>query len=407
MLVKSIAHQKYVGPRALFDPYYTPPELIGLNKERHSMQSLLQDAIRDQYPIILSLYGLRGVGKTALTRKVITNLQKSNLKSTQKLEIYYVNCEEKESSQILYSLINGLSRSQHFDLSPDAILNTSLASQINLLNHLISKSVGSDSSLLFYLDSIEHSQPNFINKIMDVSISQSCMMVGSFNVLKSSPYLTDFKKSDIQIQLNTYNPASLERISRDRCKLAFKHPVEPDVIRYMIDLVYSYDYCVPESCICVLRKLYPILESDSTMTPECIQDICRIQLKDYSIDEIYIAEFISETDMVDRIALDEISSFFKSQSRYYTTYSELGSMYKIACENLKYDFIQSHFQFFVSKLERIGLLQPSTFHPRSHNYSTRTNQNSVTRLYFLTISPQVFSDILDVSFGVVPFDSYD
>ncbi len=209
MSTKSGFHQNYVGPRALFDPFYLPSELIGLKKEQSSLQSILKDAIQDQYPVMLSLYGLRGIGKTTLTRKSIAALESSNSNKSQHIDMHYVNCEEKDSNQIVFSLINGLSRSQNYELEPSSILNATPGNQINLLNHLISKSSYSDDSLLFFLDSIEYTQPQLINKLMDVCSSQSCFLVTSFNLLKSSLYLSEFKKPDVQIQLSTYSPTDL------------------------------------------------------------------------------------------------------------------------------------------------------------------------------------------------------
>jgi len=417
MSTKSVSRKTYVGPRALFDPYYLPPNLIGLKKEQNSMQSILKDAIQDHYPIVLSLYGLRGIGKTTLTRKAIATLEKSKTKINQHINMHYVNCEEKDSSQIVFSMINGLSRSLNYDLEPNSILNATHGSQINLLTHLISKSTNGttsicppkqEKSLLFFLDSIEYIQPQVINKLMDVCISQSCFMVTSFNVLKSSPYLSEFRKPDVQIQLDTYSPRSLEKICKNRCDAAFKHTVDNTMIRYLTDLVNEYDFCVPESCLRVLRELYPLIDGNSYVDPGQIQDACRYHFKNYSIDEISIAEFISETDIVDRLALDEISSFFRSQTRFYITYTELVDLYKVACESLEYNFKQSNFSNFIRGLQRVGLMQTSNFthqngqHPQPLS-SSFPNEN-LNQYYFLTISPQMLNEILDVAFGLITFD---
>lgn len=397
MSTKSVIHKSYVGPRALFDPFYVPSELIGLNKEQNSMQSILKDAIQDRYPIILSLYGLKGIGKTTLTRKTIAGLESSK---SVNLDMHYVNCEEKDANQIVFSLINGISQSLNYDLSAESILHSTPSNQINLLTHLITKTIKSDELILFFLDSVEYTQPRLINKLMDVCTSQSCILVTSFNILKSSPCLLEFKKPDLQIQLNTYTPTTLEKISINRCNAAFKYPVERMMIRYLSDLVSEFDYCVPESCLRVLRELYPLIERNAYVDPEQIQDACRYQFKNYSIDEISIAEFISETDLVDRLALDEISSFFQSQTRYYIKYSELANMYKVACESLECQYILNSFNKFTRKLQRVGLLQPSTF----INEMVDKKVKITNPFYFLTISPQMLNEILDFAFGFISFE---
>jgi hypothetical protein len=402
MSTQTISQKSYIGPRALFDPYYIPSELVGLDKEQKIMDSLLKDAIQDQYPIVLSLYGLRGIGKTALTKKAISNLTPLNTRESPPIQSCYVNCEEKGSNQIIFSMIDKLSSSLNYDLPPESILHASTSNQINMLSHLITKtqSQKKHNSLLFLLDSIEYTQPLFINKIMDICTSQFCFLVTSFNLLKSSPFLMEFKKPDIQIQLNTYTPSNLEKISMDRCNIAFTHPIERTIIRYITDLVNEFDYSVPESCLRVLRELYPVLESNSPFIQSQIQDVSRYQFKCHSIDEISIAEFVSETDMVDRLAIDELSSFFHSQSRFYINFAELVNIYKVACENLENQFNSRNFKDFLHKLQRVDLLQPSKF----NSQKTSTQQNPTNQLYFLTISPQMLNDILDVAFGLIAFD---
>ncbi len=412
---KSALSKTYVGPRALFDPYYLPPELVGLKKEQKSMQSILADAFQDHYPIILSLYGLRGIGKTTLTRKTLSALKTSTSKNNQQMVMHYVNCEEKNSDQIIFALVNELSQSLSYNLDPNTILDANLANLINLFTHLVSKSknfilgkksIHQDNQehfLMFFLDSIEYMEPNLFNKINDVCKTQSCYLITSFNLLKSSPYLSDFKKPDLQIQLHTYSPRNLEKISLERCNAAFKHPIDRIMVRYVTDLVNEFDYCVPESCLRVLRDLYPIIEGNSHVNPEEIQNACRYQFKRFSIDEISIADFISETDIVDRLALDELNSFFQTQTRFYVTHRELINMYRVACESMEYEFQEMNFNRFLRGLLRIVLLQPSNFKCRT-NSQIKTSFSTMEKLYFLTISPQILNEILDVAFGLVAFD---
>jgi Cdc6-like AAA superfamily ATPase len=351
---------------------------------------------------------MKGIGKTALARKTIASLFEEKAIGSSNFDIYYVNCEEKESDQILFSLINSISQSLKYDLDPNSILNATLGSQFNLLTHLITKTSNFNREILFLLDSIESIQPLFINKFVDVCSSQFCHLITSFNVLKSSPYLLDFKRPDFQFQLSTYSSEELKKISKDRCEAAFKCSINDDLIRYLTDLVTQFGYKVPESCLRILRDLYPIIEENPNIEPGKIQDACRCQFKGYTIDEISIAEFVSETEMIDRLALDEISSFFRTQSCFYISAQELATLYKIACENLEDDFSQLKFTDFVNCMHRVGLLQTSNFIQRSqeplNKSEPRFSVGKSDQLFFLSISPQMLSEILDVSFGLPSFD---
>ncbi|MBN2155709.1 MAG: hypothetical protein JW776_06680 [Candidatus Lokiarchaeota archaeon] len=414
MSSKSHYRLEYMGPRALFDPHFLPPNLIGLQKERNILKSILSDSIHDQFPLILSLYGLNGVGKTSLTRKVIQELgiSQNGLKNNAEepnltIQSCYVNCEKKKPEEILFFLINTLSNTFDYKIDPRPIMKATMVTQMNLLTHLISKTLTKtpQSTFFFFFDSTEYMQPTLINKLKSVCASLSCSLVTSFNLLKSSPYLAEIHKSDFQIQLSTYKPSILERIISDRCELAFKSPIEINIIRYITDMVCEFDCCVPEKCIQVLRELYPIIQSNGYIADTSqIQDACRFQLKGYTINEISIAEFVSDTEIIDRLALDNICSFFQSQNRYYISYGELMYMYNIACESIDCVFERSQFHKLIKNLDRIGLMQPSNLIHNASNKTSLSNLDQEKFVYFLSISPQLFSEILDVSFGLSELD---
>jgi hypothetical protein len=75
-------------------------------------------------------------------------------------------------------------------------------------------------------------------------------------------------------------------------------------------------------------------------------------------------------------------------------------MYRVASESLEENFSETHFQRFLNDLVKVGCLQASNFSSYQKN---RDRTYFGDELFFLAISPQLFSEILDVSFGQYGF----
>lgn len=406
----------YIGPRALFDPFFIPDHLFDLEKDERNLCGLLSDAIIDNFPASISIYGVQGVGKTVLVNKAIKSLSEENSifnKNNIDFLPILINCSSKDSHQIVFSMLNSLVITLNsqinlgFELTPEFVLKSDTSQLWNLFKFLNSKT--NNIPKIYFLDSVEFSKPKIINKIMTAAISEPFILINSFNVPKCSPYLLDFKKSDFQVQLGSYSSKTLMDITQDRCKHSLRQPVGSEINKFIVDLVCQFDKKVPGSCVRVLRELYPVLNSDANISGSKIREICRGQFEGFSLDELSIAEFISESDIIDRIFLDNICSYFINSGDFYITYEELFVTYKIACESIEYKPKAYEFQKILDRLNGISLLIPSEINS-VENFSlnkgiveklmVKTRKTSaVAPNYFLTVPPDFLNDMLDVSFG--------
>ncbi|MCP4762678.1 MAG: hypothetical protein GY870_12935, partial [archaeon] len=353
--------ERFVGPKALFDPYFIPDFLVNREKEERYLNSLLSDAIIDTFPASISLFGLNGVGKTVLVNKTINSIlgTKSEISKnefSESLFSFLINCEGKDTEQIIFSMINSLAKKLKYDIKPEIVLNSNRSALWNLFKFLTSKI---ESPLIFVFDSVEYVQPKLLNKITKNSKSESFITINSFNISQSSPFLLDFDQPDYKMQLGTYSKKDLLEISRDRCAISIKNPVEDDMVKYIVDLACEFDKNVPESPIRILRELYPILDNSKTVFTSKIRDVCRYQFDGFSIDEIGIAEFISESEILERIILDNLCSHFIQSDAYYIGFNELKDTYNIAVESLEYTSSDKEFYSILTRLRNISLLIPS------------------------------------------------
>jgi Cdc6-like AAA superfamily ATPase len=411
--------KRFIGPKALFDPFFVPEYLVDREQEEQYLNGLLNDAVVDNFPANIGVFGIKGSGKTVLINKTIENLAKSTMKtgkaksgSNKKTEPgfvpFFVNCEDKETNQIIFSMVSSLANHLNYTINSDVALNSSASQLWNIFKLLCSKQ---HEKFAFVLDSVEYANPKILNKISETAASDSVIMINSFNVPQSSPFLMDFRKPDFKVEMNTYSHSNLLKITKDRCEVAIKHPVEDTMLKYITDLVCEFDKKVPGSTIRVVKELYPILEHNKNVSGNQIRDICRYQFEGYSIDELSIAEFISESELRDRVFLDNICTYFNKSEEYYISYKYLRNSFKLACESLEDAFSEPQFNSTIKKLYNISLLIPSSLDnqdtdvmkifPDIKSSLPKKNIPNINSSYFLTVPPEFLGDMLDVAFGNV------
>ncbi|MHA1727307.1 MAG: hypothetical protein ACTSWY_01085 [Promethearchaeota archaeon] len=411
---------RFVGPRGLFDPLYIPDHLFDREKEEGYLKGLLNDAFSDNFPLSLSVYGHRGSGKTVLVNKTVSSIFGKHIDMTEnesknelKILSLLVNCEGKDTNQIIFSILNYLANKMNYDIPPADILKSKTSNLWNLLKMLTSKL--NDTQMLLFLDSVEHINPKVINKIMDSALSESFMVINSFNIPQCSPFLMNFKSPDFKIDMDSYSNGTLLEISRDRCEISIRNPVEDDITKYIVDLVCQFDKKNPGSCIRLLRELYPLLDQNQVVSSSQIRDIARYQFEGFSIDELSVADFISESTIIERIFLDNICTYFNQSDEFYIPFKDLSDYYKISCETIEYDSSNREFHSILKRLQNISLLMPTVINTSDSNRSLlkhgqfqdeflcESKFQSVLPIskdhYFLTVPADLLNCMLDVAFG--------
>ncbi|MBD3353185.1 MAG: AAA family ATPase [Candidatus Lokiarchaeota archaeon] len=402
----------FYGAKALFDPYFIPDQLIARKKEQKYLLNLLDDSIEDRFSANVALYGLRGVGKTVLVNKTIqrlvNNVKQPEIENESELNLipFFVDCEGKEFDQVIFSIINGLAKRLDYDINPDMILSSNTASLWNLFKMLVNKL---NASLMIFIDSVEYINPKLINKLHDFAKSESIILIHTFNAATSSPFLSDFKKPDFKISMDIYNYNSLFKIGKDRCRMAIRNRVDDSMIKYVVDLVGKFDKKVPGPMIRVLSDLYPVLEDYDPSMSNQIREVCRYQFQGFAIDELSLADYIADSDILDRIFVDNITSYFKTTDEFYIDYEELKNNYVIACESIEQKMSEKNFHSTLKNLEQISLLLPSEIglpekekvNSIGSNFMLQNNihLNTLKSPRYITVPTDLLNDMMDIAFG--------
>jgi len=88
---------------------YVPNTIVGRDKEIEQYQASLQPVINGEHPDNIFIYGKTGVGKTAVTRYLLNELEGSAEQYDVPLSVVYLNCKGLNTSyQTAIGLVNRL-----------------------------------------------------------------------------------------------------------------------------------------------------------------------------------------------------------------------------------------------------------------------------------------------------------
>lgn len=107
MTFKLDINKNFVGPKALFDPNYIPPQILYRKKEQNSLISILTDSISDEFSLNILYQGINGIGKKAIINKVINDLSIQN-KGNINIHKICIDCKEKNFEELIFSILADL-----------------------------------------------------------------------------------------------------------------------------------------------------------------------------------------------------------------------------------------------------------------------------------------------------------
>ena len=114
MISKSKFQDLYIGPRAIFDPNYIPPQLLFRKKELKSLNSLLTDSLYDEFSLNILYQGIQGIGKKSIVNKTLENLSVENKNSIQTIKI---DCKEKGPEELIVSLLAEINKESNLNFN--------------------------------------------------------------------------------------------------------------------------------------------------------------------------------------------------------------------------------------------------------------------------------------------------
>lgn len=374
-----------VGPRALFDPKFVPPNILHRNAEEDMLTTILEDSVQDNFSVNVLLNGIKGVGKSVIINKTIENLKEKNLE--QKIENCVVNCENKSLEELVISMVLDVPKSEKLNLNENELALLTLPRLWNIFKLICNKS---ETYKIFTFQNVENIDPKLLIKFMNLGKEMRFSTLSTINKANLKTGLEVLSYFDVKKKLGLYKSNQLFDITKQRFNLTFPFNIDNNLVNFIVDLVSEYDFLRPSKSIELMREIYPFIKKDRNIPADQLREHCMASFDSISLDEFGVISFISDADILVDVFLDNLSNHFSSGSQYYIEYSELKELYEISCESLQFEKNFSELDEILRKLLSLEVLKES-------NFSRKHPDN--TRFYYLIMQPFQLKTMIDVIFG--------
>ncbi len=384
-------NSEFVGPRALFDQSYIPPKILHRKTEEKSLYSILKDSLQDEFQLNILFQGIQGIGKKVIINKVLKDISTLNTK----LIKIQIDCSEKSLEEILVSLITEVGRKKNFNFDYKSFLNSSILDLWNLFK-LTCRKVDNDITLVF--NNIEHIEPEPFKKFLKYGKENKINLISTGNHVLRSSILENLSEFDFKKKLDYFSFSELNDIIKQRISLAFSNEIDKESIDLITDLIFEHHVPVPGKGIEILRELYPVLNQKRTLKKFEIYDILQSQFDTLQVtDEFSMVSYISESDLLNLIFLDNLSNYFQKKANLYITIQELRELYYVTCESIDYEKDIEEFKHLIVNLRNIGILNASKKN-KINNFRYFNDNVLNYEHYFMVINPKQLKPILDAIF---------
>ncbi len=383
----------FVGPKALFDKSFIPPRVYGQKKMTEDLRGMLHDFSEDNLSCVTAICGNRGMGKKLLVKRTLNSLVGEKKLSSRFL---LLECENKGIYSLLVEITEFLGLANKKRIKDEAMLGITIEQLWNLIKHLSSRL---EQNLVIMLDSAEYVDAKVLMKLIGLSKNRSKLhLVLSFNVSGSNFKVIEMYEADKRIAIPEYRNSDLFSITKDRADMSVKAGIGGPVLAFVIDSVNEYGNKSPGSCIGFLKDLYPTLFETNELRAEEVRMHARYYFGLKMMDSISVADILMDSDMLERLFLDNIVNYFKSNDKLYIPFSKLAESYKMGCECLEVVPRKNEFVSVVEKLTENYVILPSPL------FKSRSGCLGTIQIapYFLTMPADELSELLDAS-----FDTFD
>jgi len=387
---------EYVGPRAIYDPNFIPPQLLFRKKEVNTLSSILEDSISDKFCFNALYQGIQGIGKRVIVEKVIDNISRAE-EMQMNITKFNIDCRDKNLDELLISILAEMNKVLNLNLSINSIINSDTSHLWSIFKLACKKQEG---YIVLIFNNIEYLKPGVFKKFLFYGKESNVTIISTINKVLRASTLEILSEFDIKKKLSYFSYKELNSILQQRASLTFSHEIDKKMIDYITDLVFEHHVPVPGKGMDIFREIYPLLKDRSELEHHEMLEICQNQFDSFNvIDDFSMLTYISEEDISTIIFLDNLSNHFLNKSKYYITSNELKKLYEISCETLEFQSNIDEFNDLIININNIGILSPSNRNSSNKKTHTFRKAFECDLYFFLSINPILLKDMVDVVFG--------
>lgn len=386
---------KYIGPRAIYDPNFVPPQLLFRKREENTLASILYDSISDNFCFNALYQGIQGIGKKVIVKKVIDDITRHEEIQLNIIKIN-IDCRDKNLEELLVSILAEMNTVLNLNISLNSIINSDISHLWSIFKLACKKY---DGYLILIFNNIEYLKPGVFKKFLLYGKESNITIISTINKVMRASTLDLLSEFDIKKKLGFFSYKELNSILQQRASITFSHDIDKEMIDFMTDLIFEHHVPVPGKGIDIFRELYPLLKDRNEVEQFEMLEICQNQFDSFNVsDDFSMLTYISEEEISTILFLDNLSNHFLKKSNYYITSDELKILYDLSCETLECESNVDEFNDLIKTTNNVGILSPSNKGSRKKRKNTNHNTFKCDS-YFMVIGPHQLKAMVDVVFG--------
>ena len=354
---------------------YHPSNLPHRKNEIDTLSFNLVEALKGHIPSNMTLYGVTGAGKTAVTNYVCSQLEQKGEQLNRPVQTVIVNCRQIDTQ---YRVLSHIGNSLLEDHEIDEIPFTGWPTD-RVFSELVKRMDSRKGVFIIVLDEIDHLVRkvgddllyNLTNLNSSLKSARSCV-IGISNDLKFTDFLDPRVRSrlgQLDVVFNPYDAQQLQDILRERVKIALNKDVIGDGVIEMCAGLAAQEH---GDARCALDLLRVSTEKAELSGSEKVEQN-HVKIAQHQIEADQMTPVIAKLPNQQKIVLAAILINEKNGLKNIQT-GEVYSIYSQACRHLSTNALtQRRVSGLISSLDMLGLITARTISKGRYGRSKEIN----------------------------------
>ena len=386
---------------------YKPNNLPHRKNEIDTLSFNLVEALKGHIPSNMTLYGVTGAGKTAVTNYVCSQLEEKGQQLNRSVQTVIVNCRQIDTQ---YRVLSHIGNSLLEDHEIDEIPFTGWPTD-RVFSELVKRMDSRQGVFIIVLDEIDHLVRkagddllyNLTNLNSSLKKARSCV-IGISNDLKFTDFLDPRVRSrlgQLDVVFNPYDAQQLQDILRDRTKIALHDGVIGDGVIEMCAALAAQEHGDARCALDLLR----VSAEKAELSGSQMVEQSHVKIAQHQIEADQMTPVIAKLPNQQKIVLAAILINEKNGLKNIQT-GEVYSIYSQACRHLGTNALtQRRVSGLISSLDMLGLITARTISKGRYGRSKEINSCIPQNIDPVEIMVESESELEDIFNGTYKYQT--
>jgi len=386
---------------------YNPSKLPHRKNEIDTLSFNLVEALKGHIPSNMTLYGVTGAGKTAVTNYVCSQLEEKGQQLNRSVQTVIVNCRQIDTQ---YRVLSHIGNSLLEDHEIDEIPFTGWPTD-RVFSELVKRMDSRQGVFIIVLDEIDHLVRkagddllyNLTNLNSSLKKARSCV-IGISNDLKFTDFLDPRVKSrlgQLDVVFNPYDAQQLQDILRERAKIALHNEVIGDGVIEMCAALAAQEHGDARCALDLLR----VSAEKAELSGSPMVEQSHVKIAQHQIEADQMTPVIAKLPNQQKIVLAAILINEKNGLKNIQT-GEVYNIYSQACRHLGTNALtQRRVSGLISSLDMLGLITARTISKGRYGRSKEINSCIPQNINPIDIMVESESELEDIFNGTYKYQT--